>query len=132
MAKKELMLKGVKKHLLGLKALVGLNVVINLYIEEAEMLMMIAFHKVEKYKELPPLHIQFTESDYKDDQVVINTTIAGQIKMYIEGRLKITDESGGVKPHHVVPAGTESKGAPTKPNHAVKTIRTVLMDGEIE
>lgn len=128
MAKKDLLLGRVQKHLLGLKALIGFNVVINLYIEESEMMMMVAFHKIEQYKDLPPLHIQFTKSDFKDDQVVINTTIAGQVKMYIEGRLTVTDTTGK---QHVSPT-TKRKSAPWKPNHAVKVIRTVLPDGEIE
>lgn len=131
MAKKDLILGSVQKHLLGLKALIGLNVIINLYIDESEMMMMVSFHKIERYKDLPPLHIQFTESDFKDDQVIINTTIAGQVKMYIEGRLNMSDVMP--KSSHVVPEETKNyKDAPPKPNHAIKTIRTVTIDGEIE
>ena len=131
MAKKDLMLKGVKKHLLGLKALIGFNAVINLYIEESEIMMMVAFHKIEQYKHLPPLTIQFVESDYKDDQVQINTAIADQVKVYCEGRLNITDKND-VRQHRVIPKGSAQKNSPRKPNHAVKTIRVVGTDGEIE
>lgn len=86
---------------MGLKALIGFNVVLNMYLEESDILMMVSFHKIPKYKDLEPFHIQFTEDDFKEDPVVINTTIAGHVKMYMEGRLKLEKgekKNNGKKP----------------------------------
>ncbi len=92
MAKKHILFSEVHKHLKGLKALVGFNIVPNFYLDETDLMMMVSFHKIDKYKDLKPLTIQFTREDFEEDPVVINTTIAGQVKMYMEGRLIINND----------------------------------------
>lgn len=89
MAKKISVIEIVQKNLMGLKALIGFNVVLNLYMDESDIMMMVSFHKIEKYKDLKPLIVQFIKEDFKEDPVVMNTTISSQVKLYMEGRVEV-------------------------------------------
>lgn len=93
MAKKNLFLKDLHGNIMRLKALIGYNVVINYYLDEAELMMLIGFHKIPKYKNWKPLSVQFVLEDFKEDSSVINLKVADLVKQYMEERVSIEKQN---------------------------------------
>lgn len=93
MAKKNLFLKDLHGNIMRLKALIGYNVVINYYMDETELMMLVGFHKIPKYKKWKPLSVQFVLDDFKEDSSVINLKVANLVKQYMEERVSIEKQN---------------------------------------
>ena len=87
MAKRHI-LADVKDNLIRLKALIGLNVVISLFIDETDLLMYISFHKIPKLVELKPLTVAFMPEDFEQDPAQVNVLISQKVREYVAGRPK--------------------------------------------